>query len=549
MRVLGIGGVVVLMVMMVNIGKVKAENLETDDVSNRTHLLGLLLITAMILIVFLATYSLRQSRFPFLHETGSTILIGMCVGAASRLTASEELLDMIRFKSEYFFWFLLPVIIFESGYSMKRRYFFINMVPICMYAFVGTAVTAFVIGIIVWGLGQLWLDNLTLVQSLTFGSLISATDTVTIIAIVTHMKVDVNLNAYIFGESALNDAVAIVLYRTVIQFQSQPVTFFTISFAIGECLVIFLGSLLIGVLCGVASALLLKHTNLYKHTTLEFVLVVMYAYLSYLLAEVFYLSGIISILFCGIIMAHYTQNNLTEMSRHMMSDFFRVIAFFAENIAMALLGMAIFLYPKKFDYIFIVVALLACLIARACSIFPLTALMNATRSAERQIPLNHQLVLWYSGLRGVIAFSLALDAEYKLFAFGDIFFTATLIIILITVVIFGGLAHSFVHLVKVKIDVDPEVKIPFYEKITNESKIMHIDRTIIKPFLTHRTADLRASIHPSDLEDSHFPPPDLTLSNFHPSSSLSSLPHSSHESRNHLANPGHSASHSLLVHE
>lgn len=54
-------------------------------------------------------------------------------------------------------------------------------------------------------------DNI--VYSLLFGSLISATDPVTVLAIFHDLHVDVDLYSLVFGESVMNDAVAIVLYR------------------------------------------------------------------------------------------------------------------------------------------------------------------------------------------------------------------------------------------------------------------------------------------------------------------------------------------------
>ena len=54
------------------------------------------------------------------------------------------------------------------------------------------------------------LQNITFIDNLHFGALISATDPVTILAIFNDLNVDVNLYALVFGESVLNDAVAIV---------------------------------------------------------------------------------------------------------------------------------------------------------------------------------------------------------------------------------------------------------------------------------------------------------------------------------------------------
>lgn len=53
--------------------------------------------------------------------------------------------------------------------------------------------------------------SFTFLDTLYFGALISATDPLTVLAIFNDLHVDVNLYALVFGESVLNDAVAIVL--------------------------------------------------------------------------------------------------------------------------------------------------------------------------------------------------------------------------------------------------------------------------------------------------------------------------------------------------
>ena len=63
------------------------------------------------------------------------------------------------------------------------------------------------------------LENVTFIDNLHFGALISATDPVTVLAIFSDLNVDVNLHALVFGESVLNDAVAIVLVEVLISVQ------------------------------------------------------------------------------------------------------------------------------------------------------------------------------------------------------------------------------------------------------------------------------------------------------------------------------------------
>lgn len=60
---------------------------------------------------------------------------------------------------------------------------------------------------------------------------------------------------------------------------------------------------------------LLKYTELHKYPNVELMLLILYAYASYLLADGLGLSGIVAILFCGIVMAHYSYNNLSQESK------------------------------------------------------------------------------------------------------------------------------------------------------------------------------------------------------------------------------------------
>ncbi len=68
----------------------------------------------------------------------------------------------------------------------------------------------------IWSLLDIESLDLTLLECLTFGTTLSATDPVTILAIFNQYKVDPKLYTIIFGESLLNDAVSIVMYECVI---------------------------------------------------------------------------------------------------------------------------------------------------------------------------------------------------------------------------------------------------------------------------------------------------------------------------------------------
>lgn len=103
-------------------------------------------------------------------------------------------------------------------------------------------------------------------------------------------------------ESVLNDAVAIVLYGTLTIFLDQPATLSACLHAAGTFVAIFAGSMVIGVGFALLASLAVK-SKYFKtdEAPLESILVVLFAYGSYMLADGLKLSGIVAILFCGMV--------------------------------------------------------------------------------------------------------------------------------------------------------------------------------------------------------------------------------------------------------
>ena len=124
----------------------------------------------------------------------------------------------------------------------------------------------------------------------------------------------------------------------------------------------------------------------------------LFAYSSYLLADGIRLSGIVSVLFCGIVMAHYTFNNLSAKAREFTREMFDVLALVSETFVFAYLGMAVFSFKQEWDFALIGITLAVMLLARAVNVFPLSFLVNRFRPVNARIPFTHQLMLWFSGL-------------------------------------------------------------------------------------------------------------------------------------------------------
>ena len=184
------------------------------------------------------------------------------------------------------------------------------------------------------------------------------------------------------------------------------------------------------------SALVLKQIDLYTNPSLEFALMLCFIYTPYALAEGVHLSGIMAILFCGVVMSHYTHYNLSPVTQITMQQTMRTLAFVCESSIFIYLGLGIFSFPHRVELSLVVWALVLILVGRALNIFPLSLLCNKFRS--HQITKRMMVIMWFSGLRGAIAYALSLHLEFEDQETRKVLVTTTLIVVLFTTIVLGG---------------------------------------------------------------------------------------------------------------
>ena len=171
------------------------------------------------------------------------------------------------------------------------------------------------------------------------------------------------------------------------------------------------------------------------------------SYSSYLLAEICEMSGIVSVLFCGIFQAHYTFHNLSLESKLRTQQLFEVLHFLLENFIFSYIGVSMFTFSHhRFQFAFILAAFFAIAIARAAHIYPLSFLLNLGR--KNRIPTNFQHMLWFSGLRGAMAFALAMQNTMS--EARQMFLTTTSLISIFTVIFCGGMTSPLLTFLKVR---------------------------------------------------------------------------------------------------
>ncbi|VDM95640.1 unnamed protein product [Thelazia callipaeda] len=472
---------------------------------HRIDTLILLIFVALLVLIVLTVWFFKHHRFRFIHESGLTLCYGLLIGLLLRYTnigvIESQTIDVVQkngtivreppdylrlevelartqkvqfhyeliegffgdkekqserhleqkavFSPEIFFNLLLPPIIFNAGYSLKKRHFFRNIGSILTFAFVGTTISAIFIGLIMYSFCWLFSVSFTFKELLFFGSLMSATDPVSILAVFQEMQVESDLYALVFGESVLNDAVAIVLSSSVDNFSSSDkwLDLDALFAAIADFLSVFFGSLLLGSVIGCATALITKLTEVKEFPLLESVLFILLSYFSFLVAEFVELTGIVAVLFCAICQAHYTYNNLSDEARTRTKQFFEEVSFLMESFVFCYIGVSVFIsHSQQWSISFFLCTLLALLLSRAAYVYPVSAVLNIYR--KPQIPLRYQHMMLFSGLRGAMAFALA----YRNTATDNrqIMATTTSMVVIVTVLFNGGLASWFTEYVGIK---------------------------------------------------------------------------------------------------
>ncbi|KAI8842725.1 Sodium/hydrogen exchanger family-domain-containing protein [Chytriomyces cf. hyalinus JEL632] len=408
-----------------------------------------LLMLSLILISMNINGFLHKIKFHYLSETAVTILLGLVVAMGWTTISYDTTNADIQLNSDFFYMVLLPPIIFEGGYTLQRVSFFTNILTILSLAFAGALYSTFITSCMMFGFSKLVHDNpWSFVESLVFGSLISSTDPVTVLSLLPP-SVDRRLYMIIFGESALNDAVSIILYR-----------FFTgladpkMKLGVGPFIVsvfasasVFFGSFLVGITVALLFAKITKHVTLEEGSVYEMTMLIIFAYMSYLLADVLGLTGIISIFFCGIAMAHYAAGNMTEEARQGTKMTLRLLAFVSECFIFLYLGLGLLSFGDQasYDPTIIFFAVISILVSRS-HVFIILGIKNLLirhqKEAANPIPFNQQTLIWFSGLRGAVAFALGVTfLEHPVFdpAVKASIFGTTVMVVVLTVLVIGGL--------------------------------------------------------------------------------------------------------------
>ena len=300
-------------------------------------LLGIevLLVVMCLMLYILSAEYLEKRKIEYINESSLAIILGLVIGLLVLIVSGKD----YQFSSSIVFYFLLPPIIFAAGYTLKTQSFFSNFSYISIFGFFGTFISFVIISSLsIFFRSKVGLESISTKECLLLASVLSATDTVSAITVVKESKYP-RLHSVLFGEGILNDAVSIVLFRTI-ETVGDVFGFWESLQLILSFIVTTILSIGIGMGIGFLAALVFKkNPGLQNHPEREIGIIILVGYLSYIISELIGLSGIMAIFCCAVTMAHYTYQNTSKTSQQATGLIFIVMSQGAEAFTFTYLGM------------------------------------------------------------------------------------------------------------------------------------------------------------------------------------------------------------------
>lgn len=163
-------------------------------------------------------------------------------------------------------------------------------------------------------------------------------------------------------------------------------------------------------------------------------------------------------------MKHYAYHNMSRRTQLTTKFIFQIMAQLTENFIFIYLGLSLFTdQTLDFKPLFILIAVVGICVARYLAVFPLSQLINAViryRAARRgrevaeELPKNHQIMLYWAGLRGAVGVALAAGLTGKN---GQALRATVLVVVVLTVIIFGGTTARMLEILQIRTGVVEEI--------------------------------------------------------------------------------------------
>lgn len=344
--------------------------------------------SAVLLLLVAAVVAILTRRLRLPYSVG-LVAAGMGIALlpfAPRVTLTQRLI----------FSGLLPPLIFEAAFYLRWRDLRRDLPVIFTLATLGVILAA---GVTTAGMH--FLAGWEWPSALVFGTLIAATDPVSVIAVFREAHAHGRLRLLVEAESLLNDGTAAVAFAIAVAVATgaalPPLT------AVRTAVITTAGGVLCGALVANLTLYLVVRTD--DHLV-ETTCTTIAAYGSFFVADTLHVSGIFATITAGLVLGNLgPRGRISERGKEAVQAFWEYAAFLANSVVFLLIGMRETSQRLGELWFPALIAAAVVTVGRAAAVYPVCQLF---RWSKLRVSRQHQNVLFWGGLRGALALALVL---------------------------------------------------------------------------------------------------------------------------------------------
>jgi len=386
-----------------------------------------MLISASVLL----TLAARRLRMP---QAGALILGGALLAVVPGMPSLELDPDLVLV-------LFLPPLLLLSAYLTDWRAFRADLRIILQLAIGAVLFTTFAVG---W-VTHFLLPDLPWAACFALGAIVSPPDAVAAKAVLKGMPLPSRTVTLLEGESLLNDATGLVLYRFAVV--AALTGTFSGTGAASAFLYLVIGGVLVGAACGFATSFA---TGYIFQGELGVTASFLAAWGSYIVGDALGVSGVLATVVCGIIMGWRQHELLDAEQRFQSQAVWRVLSFILESLIFILIGLSLRSVLDRMSLssiaseqillqlgAIVMIVVVSRFIWIVFASYGVRAMFPKLRRRDPYPAFRIPLVMSWAGMRGVVSLAAALALPEK-FPGRDFILLATFTVILVTVIVQGA---------------------------------------------------------------------------------------------------------------
>lgn len=365
----------------------------------------------------------------FLSTLLSLLILSSKFWAYNYFLEIKNILSQINI-SKYILEYMLGYLLFAGSLHTEWKDIKKQLKPISIFAIVGIVFSTLIIGSIFYWLSSLFGFQIEFIYCLLFGVLISPTDPIAVLGILTKANVPKKIEATIVGESLFNDGVGVVIFIALLQVLNSGGT--TLEFSSFGLL--FVQESFGGIAFGLVTGFLLhKILSSIDHYETETLLTLAFVMVGYAICLKLHISGALAMVIMGLFVGNYQHDKaMSDTTIDYVDKFWELLDVILNAVLFVVISFIIVFIDFKVNYLLLgIVSILVVLFSRIIVVyFPRLLLPKIVDFSHKETIL----IIW-GGLRGGLSLALVLslpDGQQK-----DIILIATYVCVVFSILVQG----------------------------------------------------------------------------------------------------------------